>query len=77
MRKADLHKQPDAGHYPNVEDKAARELSMAIHVSESTHCVVSWEAQKRAQDYFNEHGLGATLDEIARLEPLKLPGAWY
>lgn len=78
MRKADLHKQYHGpGHCDNTEDKAARELSMAIHVSESTSCVVSWNAQQRAQDYFNEHGLGPTLDEILRLKPLKLAGAWY
>ena len=76
-RKADLHKQHDAGHYPNTEDKAARELAMAIHVSEDVHCVVSWSAQERAQDFFNEHGLAATLDEITRLKPLRLPGAYY
>jgi hypothetical protein len=75
--KADLHTLHQPGHYPNVEDKAARELAMAIHVSESTSCVVSWEAQQRGQDYFNEHGLGKTLDEIFRLAPLKLPDAWY
>jgi hypothetical protein len=33
--KADLHKQHQIGHYPNVEDSAARDLAMAIHVSES------------------------------------------
>jgi hypothetical protein len=78
MRQADLHKQHHGpGHYDNTEDKAARELSLAIHVSESTSCVVSWEAQKKAQDYFNEHGLGSTLDEIQRLRPLKLADSWY
>jgi hypothetical protein len=76
-RKANLRTLHDVGHYSGVEDKAARELAMAIHVSESTSCAVSWEAQQRGQDYFNEHGLAATLDEIFRLEPLKLPDAWY
>ena len=76
-RKADLHTQHQVGHYSNTEDKAARELAMAIHVSESTSCVVSWDAQQRGQDYFNDHGLGATLDEIQRLKPLHLPDAWY
>jgi hypothetical protein len=75
--KADLHKQHQIGHYPNVEDSAARDLAMAIHVSESEHCVVSWEAQQRGQDYFNEHGLAATIDEINRLKPLRLPNAYY
>ena len=77
MRKADLHTQHDVGHDPNTEDSAALDLSMAIHVSESTNSIVSWDAQQRAQDYFNEHGLADTLDEILRLAPLKLPGAYY
>jgi hypothetical protein len=53
------------------------QLAMAIHVSESTDCAVSWDAQERAQDYYNEHGLGLTLDEIERLKPLRLPDAYY
>lgn len=76
-RKANLHAQHEVGHYSNTEDKAARELAMSIHVSESTSCVVSWNAQQRGEDFFNENGLIATLDEIARLDKLKLPGAWY
>lgn len=51
------------------------QLARAIHASEDTHCVTSWSAQERAQDFFNTHGLGATLDECRRLEALRLPGA--
>ena len=70
--KADLRTLRAPGSYPGVEDKAALHLARAIHRSESTHCATSWSAQERAQDYFNEHGLGATLDEIFRLRKLQL-----
>lgn len=75
IRKADLRKMHPAGSYPGVEDHAALDLAMAIHRSESTHCVVSWDAQERAQDYFNTHGLAATLDEIVRLQGCEIEGA--
>lgn len=74
-RKADLHKLHPVGSYPNTEDRCALRLARAIHASEDTHCVTSWSAQERAQDYYNEHGLAASLDECARLEALRLPGA--
>ena len=74
-RKADLRTLREPGSYPNVEDKAARQLARAIHAAESTSCVTSWSAQERAQDFFNEHGLSATLDEIFKLEALRLPDA--
>jgi len=75
FRKADLRKLHPAGHYPGVEDRAALRLARAIHAAESTHCSISWSAQERAQDFFNEHGLASTLDECERLEALRLPGA--
>ena len=75
FRKADLHTLRQPGTYLGVEDSAALRLARAIHYAEDTHCVTSWSAQERAQDYFNEHGLGATLDECERLEQLRLPGA--
>lgn len=75
MRKADLHTQHQVGHEPNTEDSAALDLSRAIHASESESCVTSWDAQARAQSYFNERGLIATLDETLRLKALRLPNA--
>jgi hypothetical protein len=74
-RKADLRKLHPAGSYPNVEDKAARELARAIHAAESTDVATSWSAQERAEAFFNKHGLAATLDECRRLEALRLPDA--
>jgi len=71
MDKADLRKLHQAGHVPNVPDRAALRLARAIHCSESTSCATSWSAQERAQAYYNEHGLGRTLDEAQRLEELK------
>jgi hypothetical protein len=72
-RQADLHTQHQAGHHPNTEDRAAMHLASSIHYSESDHCVISWDAQKRAQDFFNSKGLAATLDEITRLAPIAYP----
>lgn len=69
-RKADLRKLHPPGHYPGVEDKAALQLARAIHYAESDGCAISWSAQERAMNFFNEHGLAATLDEIFRLEKL-------
>ena len=66
--KADLRTLHPAGHYPCIEDRAALQLAEAIHYSESDHCVVSWEAQELAEEFFNSKGLAATLDEINRLE---------
>ena len=74
-RKADLRTLREPGTYLNVEDKAALRLARAIHAAESTDCSTSWSAQERAEAFFNEHGLIATLDECERLEKLRLPGA--
>jgi hypothetical protein len=71
-RKADLRELHQVGTYLGVEDKAAHQLASAIHYAESKHCVISWSAQERAMEYFNTHGLGATLDEMFRLEGLAL-----
>jgi len=75
MRKADLRTLQQPGSYPSVENRAALQLARAIHRAEDTHCVTSWSAQERAESYYNEHGLGATLDETRRLEGLALEGA--
>jgi hypothetical protein len=74
-RKADLRTLYPAGSYPNTEDRAAMRLARAIHAAESTHCVVSWSAQERAEEHYNAHGLARTLDECERLEALRLPDA--
>ena len=73
--KADLHTLRQPGSYPGVEDHAALELARAIHAAEDTFCVTSWSAQVRAETFYNENGLAATLDEITRLEKLRLPDA--
>lgn len=66
---ADLRTLREPGTYLGVEDKAASRLACAYHRAESTDVSVSWAAQERAQDFFNAHGLAATLDEIFRLDP--------
>ena len=67
-RKADLRTLHEPGTYLGTEDRAARALARAIHENEAPDDpAVSWSAQERAQDYFNAHGLAATLDEIVRL----------
>lgn len=72
-RKVDLSKLEQAGTYPDTLTKCALELASAMHRAESTDCAVSWAAQKRAQDFVNEHGLGPALDEMFRLEKPALP----
>lgn len=60
------------GEVPGVEVRAILKLADAIFAAESCDCAVSWAAQERALAYYNEHGLGATLDEAFRLEELAL-----
>ena len=72
---ADLRTLRKPGTYLGVEDCAASRLARAIHGAESTDCCTSWSAQERVQDFYNEHGLSATLDEADRLEQLRLPDA--
>jgi len=74
-RKADLRTLRQPGTYPNTEDSCALRLARAIHASESTHCVTSWDAQVRAENFYNAHGLAAALDECERVEALRLPDA--
>lgn len=66
-RKADLRTLRESGTYLGTEDKAALALARAIHASESSDVSISWSAQERAQEFFNQHGLEKTLDEIVRL----------
>lgn len=50
---------------PGVENHAALDLARAY---EPNAMVVSWDAQVRAERFFNAHGLYETLKEIERLE---------
>lgn len=52
---------------PHVQ--IARKLARVIHAAESDDCVTSWSAQERAMNYFNEHGMLKTMDELLRLDP--------
>jgi hypothetical protein len=56
------------GDVPDTDERAVLELACAIHHAESDRVAVSWEAQERAAQYFNTHGLSKTLDEMFRLE---------
>lgn len=60
------------GDTPGVETRAVRRLSRTIHWAESHDCAISWDAQQRALDYYNAHGLAATLDEATRYEARRL-----
>lgn len=71
-RMADLAKLHPAGTYANTEDRAAMRLARAIHFAESTCVSVSWNAQTRAQAFYNANGLARTLDESARLEAIAI-----
>lgn len=67
-RKADLRKIHPPGTYPSVEDKAALQLSSEYSYADNPDAAcVSWAAQERAMNFYNKHGLAATLDEIFRL----------
>jgi predicted GNAT family N-acyltransferase len=69
-RKVDLSALPQAGTYPDTDEKLVLELAIAIHYNESDGAAVSWSAQVRAQDFYNEHGLAKSLDELFRLQAL-------
>ena len=56
------------GDVPPPEARAVLMLASALHRSRSSRVAVSWEAQCEAADYFNEHGLGKTLDRIVELD---------
>jgi len=56
------------GEVPLPEERAVLQLAHAIHRAESSDAVTSWSAQERAMDFFNTHGLGATLDRMFELE---------
>jgi hypothetical protein len=75
QKRADLRTLRQPGTYPGTEDSCALRLARAIHGAESTCCVTSWSAQEQAQDFYNAHGLAASLDECSRLEALRLPNA--
>lgn len=51
-----------------VDEKAVLTLATEYQKAEnSTRAAVSYENQKKAAEYFNEHGLIKTLDEIVRV----------
>lgn len=62
----------EVGAVPGPDVRCTLRLARAIHRAESTSCVTSWPAQERALAYYNAHGLGAALDECARLEAIPL-----
>jgi len=64
----DLWAGTPVGDVPDVEERAVLGLARAIHHAESTDCSISWSAQERALAFYNERGLGDTLDEMFRLE---------
>jgi hypothetical protein len=58
----------EVGEVPLPEERAVLRLSSAIEASKDpNYCVVSWAAQVEAMQYFNENGLGVTLDRIVEL----------
>lgn len=64
----DMSKLESPGSYLSTEESAAHKLARAIHYSESDACSVSWDAQKRAQEYINKKGLAAALTLATELE---------
>lgn len=58
----------EIGEVPLPEERAVLRLSSCIEASKDPdYCVVSWASQVEAAQYFNENGLGATLDRIVEL----------
>lgn len=60
-----LYQQP--GEVPLPEERAVLELAAQIQAHTDGCRVVSWASQVEAAQYFNENGLGATLDRIVEL----------
>ena len=52
---------------PNIEERVVQDLAAAIHYSRDQHPVISWAAQEEAAAFFNEHGMGATMDKVVEL----------
>jgi hypothetical protein len=50
------------------DERATHRLAAAIHWNESDDVAISWNAQVRAGEFYNLHGLSKTLDEARRLE---------
>ena len=71
-QKASLRTLHAPGEVEPVPFRAAMKLARAIHHSESQKVAISWSAQERAEAFFNEHGLSATLTEATRLETLAI-----
>ena len=64
---ADLLSQ-EIGEVPLPEERAVLRLSSCIEASKDPdYCVVSWASQVEAMEYFNNHGLSATLSRIVEL----------
>jgi len=70
MSNVNLRILRQAGHRPNFEEVIALRLATAMHFAESDDCVVSWEAQERAETFFNEQGASAAISEILRCQAL-------
>lgn len=66
--KVDLGKLRPVGSYPDLNEKAARELSVEIeHEKNPDYISISWESQQEAQDFFNEHGFIETLERLTAM----------
>lgn len=64
----DLLYGTEVGDVPGPDVRAVLRLACAIHHAESTDVSISWAAQERAREFFNEHGLARTLDRATELE---------
>lgn len=55
--------------FPDTDEKAVLELATALQEAEKPdYVVVSWACQEKAAQFFNEHGLRATLDKLFELQ---------
>jgi hypothetical protein len=59
---------------PDTDERVVLELASAMHHAETDNVAVSWKAQERAAQFFNQHGLARALDEKFRLEAMPVCG---
>lgn len=67
-RKVDLSELKQPGTYLSVDEKVTLELATEFEKEKDPDYVsISWASQKRAMDYFNEHGFLKTLSLLTEM----------
>lgn len=67
--KVDLGNMQPIGSCLNLHEKLCMDLAQAYEEQKDpNYCVVSWESQEKAQNYFNEHGFEKTLEHLMEVK---------